>query len=144
MIVNTQRYLYQVKILDTKIKQKQEQYKQLYESAHSVGAVRYDKEPVQTSRTSDALEKSVIRYLELEEEIKNEIINFQKIKQKIINEIQRLDDNRFINLLYKRYVEYKSLILVAKEMNYSYIHIKELHKKSLKAFEKKHHTQSYF
>lgn len=142
--MNTQKYLHQVKILDTKIKQKQEQYKQLYESARSVSAIRYDKEPVQTSRTGDALEKSVIRYLELEEEIKNEIINFQETKQKIINEIHKLNDNRFINLLYKRYVEYKSLILIAKEMNYSYIHIKELHKNSLKAFEKKHHTQSYF
>ena len=143
MIVNIQRYLCQIKILDTKIKQKQEQYEQLYESAHSVGAVRYDKEPVQTSRTGDAFEKSVIRYLELEKEIKNETLNFQEIKQKIINEIQELDDDRFINLLYKKYVEYKPMNMIAEEMCYSYDYVKELHRNSLKAFEDKHPTISH-
>lgn len=143
MIVNIQRYLCQIKILDTKIKQKQEQYNQLYESAHSVGAVRYDKEPVQTSRTSDALEKSVIRYLKLEEEIKDEILNFQKTKHKIINEIQELDDDKFINVLYKKYVEYKPMNMIAEEMCYSYDYVKELHRNSLKAFEEKHPTISH-
>lgn len=143
MIVNTQRYLCQAKILDIKIKQKQEQYKQLYESAHSVGAIRYDREPVQTTRTGDAFEKSVIRYLELEEEIKNETINFQEIKQKIINEIQELDDDRFINLLYKKYIQLKDYDVIAYEMNYSYDYVKELHRNSIKAFEEKHPTISH-
>ena len=143
MIVNTQRYLCQIKILDTKIKQKQEQYNQLYESAHSVGAVRYDREPVQTSKTNDAIERSIIRYLELEEEIKDETLNFQKTKHKIINEIQELDDDRFINLLYKKYVEYKPMNMIAEEMCYSYDYVKELHRNSLKAFEDKHPTISY-
>lgn len=143
MIMNIQRYLYQVKILDTKIKQKQEQYKQLYESVHSVGAVRYDKELTQTSRTGDALEKSVIRYLEVEEEIKNETINFQEIKHKIINEIQELDDDRFINLLYKKYIQFKNYDVIADEMNYSYDYVKELHRNSIKAFEEKHPTISH-
>lgn len=143
MIVNTQRYLCQIKILDTKIKQKQEQYNQLYESAHSVGAVQYDREPVQTSRTNDAIKRSIIRYLELEEEIKDETLNFQKIKHKIINEIQELDDDRFINLLYKKYVEYKPMNMIAEEMCYSYDYVKELHRNSLKAFEDKHPTISH-
>ena len=143
MIVNTQRYLCQIKILDTKIKQKQEQYNQLYESAHSVGAVRYDREPVQTSKTNDAIERSIIRYLKLEEEIKDETLNFQKTKHKIINEIQELDDYRFINLLYKKYVEYKPMNMIAEEMCYSYDYVKELHRNSLKAFEDKHPTISH-
>ena len=143
MIVNTQRYLCQIKILDTKIKQKQEQYNQLYESTHSVGAVRYDREPVQTSRTNDAIERSIIRYLEVEEEIKDETLNLQKTKHKIINEIQELDDDRFINLLYKKYVEYKPMNMIAEEMCYSYDYVKELHRNSLKAFEDKHPTISH-
>jgi len=143
MIVNTQRYLCQIKILDTKIKQKQEQYNQLYESAHSVGAVRYEREPVQTSKTNDAIERSIIRYLELEEEIKDETLKFQKTKHKIINEIQELDDDRFINLLYKKYVEYKPMNMIAEEMCYSYDYVKELHRNSLKAFEDKHPTISH-
>lgn len=141
--MNTQKYLYQVKILDAKIKQKQEQYKQLYESAHSVSAVRYDKEPIQKSINTGTLEKSVIRYLELEEEIKNEIISFQEIKQKIINEIHAIEDDRFINLLYKKYIQFKDLNLIAREMNYSYDYIKELHRNSIKAFEEKHPTKSH-
>ncbi len=40
-------------------------------------------------------------------------------------------------MLFKRYVEYKSFKVIAKEMHYSYQYVIRLHKQALKEFEKR-------
>lgn len=142
-ILNTQKYLQQIKVLETKIKQKKEEYIEVHNAALSVSAVRYDKEPIQCTKTGDTLERNVIRYLELENKIKADELEYYQLRNKIINEIQMLSDNRFVNILYKRYVEYKSYELISVEMNYSFDYTKELHRKSLIEFRKKHPTLSH-
>lgn len=141
--MNTQRYLQQIKILDTKIKQKEEQYLEVYNAAISVGAIQYDKEPIQGTKTHDRTERLVCKYLDLEEQITEQKFEFHVLKNKIVDEIQELSDDRFINVLYKRYVEYKSYEEIAKEMHYSFDYIKELHRYSLKAFDSKYPTLSH-
>ena len=138
------KYLQQIRIFDTRIRQKRDLYIEIRESALSVGSIRYDKEQVQTSKSGDTLEKNVIRYLELEEQLEKESEELLNLKNKIINEIQSLDDDRFINILYKRYVEYKSYELIAVEMNYSFDYVKELHRDALIKFKIKHPTLSHF
>lgn len=142
--MNVKKYLQQIRIFDTRIRQKRDLYNEVHESALSVGAIKYDKEQVQTSKLGDALEKNVIRYLELEEQLEKESEELLNLKNKIINEIQSLDDDRFINILYKRYVEYKSYELIAVEMNYSFDYVKELHRDALIQFKVKHPTLSHF
>lgn len=141
--MNAQRYLQQIKILDTKIKQKEDQYFEIYNTPTNIGA-RYDKELVQTTRTGDKTEKLVIKYLQFEEEISEQKLKFYEIKNRIINEIQELSDDRYINVLYKRYVEYKNYEVISKEMRYSFDYVKELHRYSLQAFESKHPTLSHY
>lgn len=141
--MNVQKYLQQIKVLDAKIKQKQQQYIKLKAAASSAGAIRYDKEVVQTTRTGDRLEKLVLQYIELEQEINQEKFRLEQAKQTIINQIHSLNDDRFINVLFKRYVEYKSYELIAVEMNYSFDYVKELHRKALDSFAAKHPTLSH-
>lgn len=140
---STQRYLQQIKILDTKIEQKEDQYKEAYNAALSVGAIKCDKNLVQTSKANDGNENLVLKYLDLENEIKRKKLEFHKAKDKIINEIQGIPDDRYVNVLYKRYVEYKSYENISYEMHYSMQYVKQLHKQALRAFEKKHLTFSY-
>lgn len=142
--MNAQRYLQQIKILDTKIKQKEDQYFEIYNAATNAGVIRYDKELVQTTRTGDRTEKLVIKYSQLEKEISEQKLKFHEIKNRIINEIQELSDDRYINILYKRYVEYKNYEVISKEMRYSFDYVKELHRNSIKAFEEKHPTISHY
>ena len=142
--MNAQSYLQQIKILDTKIKQKENQYFEIYNAATNAGAIRYDKELIQTTRIGDRTEKLVIKYLKLEEEISEQKLKFHEIKNRIINEIQELSDDRYINVLYKRYVEYKNYEVISKEMRYSFDYVKELHRYSLQAFEIKHPTLSHY
>lgn len=91
-------------------------------------------ERVQTSPSADSIPNEVIRRAELEADISRKIERFLQLKHKIINEIQSLDNAVYVNILYKRYVEYKSLDEIAEKMNYSYVHMKRLHGYALQKF----------
>ena len=71
---------------------------------------------------------------DLETEIKQELCQFLKKKHQIINEIESLDNHLYVELLYKRYVEYESLWDISSQMNFSYEYIKHLHGYALQDF----------
>lgn len=53
-------------------------------------------------------------------------------KQEILGQIHRLEDSRYIDILIKRYVMFKSFEQIAVDMNYSYEHTLRLHGRALK------------
>lgn len=129
-------YLQQIRALDVKIKQKQEQYRRLKELASSPGGIRYDILSPQTARSADKLENSVIRYLELEQQIREEMLKLEMARQTAVNQIQSLSDVRYMDVLFKRYVEYKPFKTIAQEMICSVENVFVLHRKALKEFSK--------
>lgn len=133
--MKAKEYLQQLKRLDTLIDQKIKELDEL-RSMSTVGAVDYSTERVQSSHSQDApFVRIVYKMIELEEEINAEIDNFVDIKHLIINQIHTLKNLDYITLLFKRYVEYKSLEKICVEMNFSYDYIKHLHGYALKDFE---------
>ena len=84
----------------------------------------------------------MIKYIDLENDLNKQIDEFVDLKNKIINEIQSLKDINYVKLLYKRYIEYKRLEVIAVEMNYTYTYVRTLHGQALQEFDKVH-TQSY-
>lgn len=132
--LTVRQYLEQVEILDTKINQKIYQLKDLKLRSTSTGGFDYS-ERVQTSPSGDSLCRAVTDYVALEDEINADIDHFVDFKNKIINQIQTMTDVKYMKLLYMRYVEYKSLELIAVEMNYSYPYVKELHGVALQQFQ---------
>ncbi len=131
-------YLSQVSVLNVKIGQKQMQYEELLQTAISTGAIRYDKEMVQTSLTGDSTSNIICKYIDLQSKINRDIDRFVDLKNKIINEIHELSNVGFIRLLYMRYIEEKRLEEIAVELNYSYQYVRELHGYALKAFTDAH------
>lgn len=95
-------------------------------------------EKVQTSQKGDNLENGVIKCIELQDKINEMVDNFVDKKNKIITQIHDLSDNRCVKVLYRRYVKYMSFESIAVELNYSYDHVKRLHRKALKDFERCH------
>ncbi len=85
----------------------------------------------------DKLSADVGRILELEEQIRARMMQYIEAKTRIIDEIQQLQEPRYIEILYKRYVEDKNLTIVAKEIPYEYTYACHLHGEALKAFEDK-------
>lgn len=132
-------YLRQLRTAEIKIEQKEEELERLKSSLESISAGT-DGERVQTT-PRDRLSEEVPIIADLKEEIKSDIKALLILKNKIINEIQSVDNPVYINILYKRYVQYKSLEEISVEMNYSYRQILRLHGLALQEF-KRWHTMS--
>ncbi len=125
-------YLRQLRTAEIKIEQKEEELERLKSSLESISAGT-DSERVQTT-PRDRLSEEVPIIADLKEEIKSDIKALLILKNKIINEIQSMDNPVYINILYKRYVQYKSLEEISVEMSYSYHWIKHLHGIALQEF----------
>ena len=135
--MTAKQYLNRVKILDIKINNKISELSMLKSKSTSLQAVVINEDKVQTSPVTDRLGNDVSEILELEKEIRQEIKRYNNLKHKIINEIHSLNNRLYIEILYKRYVEFKSLEEIAVEMNYSYQWIKSNHGYALLNFSKK-------
>lgn len=135
--MKAKEYLQQLQRLDTVIDQKIKELDDLKAMSTCIGGFDYSKERVQTSPSGDApYTKTISRIIDLNEEINREIDNFVDKKHEIINQIQGLANTNHINLLFKRYIEYKRLEVISVEMNYTYQYTKELHGHALQEFER--------
>ena len=57
-------------------------------------------------------------------------------RQEIVRTIEQVEDPLLYDILFKHYVEYKSLVRIADEMGYSEIHIKKKHLKAIAEIKK--------
>lgn len=137
--MTAKEYLRQLKVLDVKINQKLVEILALRASLTSISAVKTTEEMVQGgSASNDAgFVRTLAKIDEMEREVDSEIDRFVDAKHKIINQIHELTNPLHIEILYKKYVEFKSLELVSVEMNYTYQYIVEVHGYALKEFQKK-------
>lgn len=141
--LTARKYLEQLQELDINISQDLEMLKEMKTDACSPGGLDYSKERVQTSHSGDSLGSTVSRYVFFEEEINTEIARFTNAKNQIISEIRGLHDKNYIRLLFKIYVQFKTLSQTSKEMNISYAYTLELHKKALSAFAQTYQNLDY-
>lgn len=129
-------YLRQLRTAEIKIEQKEEELERLKSSLESI-STGTDSERVQTT-PRDKVSEDVPQMVDLKREIESDIKELLILKNKIINEIQSMDNPVYINILYKRYVQYKSLEEIAVEMSYSYTRLRHLHGRALQGFKKKY------
>ena len=137
--MRAKEYLQQLRRLDTVIDQKIKELDDLKVKSTCIGGFDYSKERVQTSPSGDApYVRTVSRMIDLNEEINRDIDDFVDRKHKIINEIQSLENTKHIQILFKKYVEYKTFEQISVEMNYTYQYIDLLHGYALKEFSQKY------
>ena len=127
--MKAKEYLQQLQRLDAVINQKIKELEGLRLTLSSVGSIDYAKDRVQTGSSSDA---PFVRTIEKIAEIDS----FVDKKHQIINEIQGLSNAIHIQILFKRYVEFKRLEVISVEMNYTYAYTRELHGYALQDFER--------
>lgn len=131
-------YLQQIRRLDRLIEHRIKERDSL-RTFDGVSGISYDGDPVQTSPDGSApFERTVEKLIALEAQLDNLIDEFVETRNRIIGEIHGLPNTNHVDLLYKRYVEYKTLEVIAVEMNYSYERIRHLHGYALRAFELKY------
>lgn len=140
--LTAKQYLDQLRVIDTKINQKMEELADLMTAATSTGAIDYSKDRAQTS-PQNAQENRICKYVDLDAEINREIDEFVDIKHMVTKEIQELNVDYYIKILFKVYVQYKTVKDAANEIGLSYQYVRDLHKKALKAFEELHTDLHY-
>lgn len=140
--LTAKQYLDQLRVIDTKINQKMEELADLMTAATSTGAIDYSKDRVQTS-PQNAQENRICKYVDLDAEINREIDEFVDIKHRVTKEIQELNVDYYIKILFKVYVQYKTVKDAANEIGLSYQYVRDLHKKALQAFEELHTDLHY-
>ncbi len=134
--MTAKEYLRELKRLDTCINQKITEKDSLYSG--SIGSARTDAVPVRGCETTATVEKTVERLEELEVEINRQIDVFVDQRHTIIDQIQALESELYISVLYKRYIEFKRLEEIAVEMGYAYKYVSRVHGCALQAFFRLH------
>lgn len=135
--MTAKQYLKQLQKLDILIRQKKEEVQQLRESLTSIGAINVSGERVMGGLVDPNAHyvDQILKINELEKIIGYEINNFTQFKHTIINQIQSLSNCNYIEVLYKRYVQFQSLEQIAVDLNYSYQYIRVMHGCALQNFQ---------
>lgn len=128
---NARAYLDKPRLLDAHIRQKETELERLRLGLGSI-SVSTQGERVQTSRTGDRLANDVARVVDLEKEIEQKKIELITVRNAVIHRIHRLNNTVLVDILYKKYVEYKSYKEIAIELSYNISYVRRLHSKALK------------
>lgn len=141
--LSARKYLGQLQELDTNINQDLERLNDISINACSTGGIDYSAERVQTSLTGDSLCRQVTNYVDFNEQINREINSFSDAKEQIIKQIRGLHDARYSQVLFKVYVQFKTLKVASGEMGMSYQYVRNLHRAALARFEETYDNLHY-
>lgn len=132
--MNAIQYLWQVRTLNTKLKQREDQLKNIKQAALEAGATGFDAVSVQSTTEGGRIERLVLRYLELEKEIQEERIKLEEKRNSVIGQIHKLTNEKYVIILYKYFVENKSYETISRETNYSFEYVRTLRNKGTRVF----------
>lgn len=135
--MTAKEYLKQIKILDKQIDQKQAEFDSLKKSRTYIGGMDYSQERVQTSNNGLGFTGMSDKLTDLQREINEEIDRFYNMRHKRVNQIQQLSKVDYIDILFRRYVQYQSFEKIADKMDRSYPRICHIHGEALREFEEK-------
>lgn len=128
-------YLSQIHIADVRIGERITELNQMRERLSILQGIDYAKDHVQASPESG--NRQVEEIVDCEADIKRMISEEIKMKHRIISEIQMLENPIYVDLLFRRYIEFRSFERIACDMGYVYNYVCNLHGKALEAFEDK-------
>lgn len=131
-------YLMQIKHLDLMITAWIQQKDAMRNQLYSLSSPKYDEITVQGTKDPDKFSEAWARIDEKERKICREIDKLADAKQIITDEIGRLEDTRYVEILLRRYVQMQELKDIARDMNYNYDWVRTLHGHALVEFARVH------
>ncbi len=133
--MTAKEYLSQIKELDMRIGHKLEEKQRILCDAERITPAGASGGG--SGGASDRIGNTVAKLMDLEAEIDKDVDRLADLRHRIIAEIHALHDVRYEKILFKRYVEYKSLEQISVEIGYTYTWTKHMHGYALLAFGKK-------
>lgn len=128
-------YLVKLRNADLKIQARRFELEQLKVLATCSGSLNTDKVNVKSSKAADSMATKVIDYVDKEKELNEDINKLINLRHEVIDLIFKMDNNKYSELLFKRYVEYKHFERIACEMSFSYEWARHIHQEAIKAFQ---------
>lgn len=132
--MTSKEYLLQARFLDANIRTKVEQIEALNDLATSCTAVISDM-PRNPNRGGSRMADAVMKIIDLQEEIKNDMIALVNLKREIMDVIKAVSSLELRTILEKRYLSFISWERIAVELGYSIQHTYRLHDMALKEVE---------
>ncbi len=137
--MTAKEYLMQVRNIDGLINAKLEEINQLENRVTSLQSVKFG-EKVKNSNTSDSVQKTIEKIVDMQSEINSEIDKLVDLKAEVSGRINQLTDNRYVTVLTNYFINGMTLddISNSDDMKYSKRQIMRIYGHSLQAFEKLH------
>lgn len=129
--MTSKEYLLQARFLDASIRTKVEQIEALNDLATSCTAVISDM-PRNPNRGGSKMADAVMKIIDLQEEIKNDMIALVNLKREIMDVVKAVSSLELRTILEKRYLSFISWERIAVELGYSIQHTYRLHDMALR------------
>lgn len=133
-IIDAEAYLNEIKDFELKIKNKLAEIQQLRYLAVSLGGAPLGCDVPQVSKNNDRIGSAVAKIIDEENEVREDISRFIEMRRERIKTIEKLCGLHY-DILHLHYVQYISLKKIAKEKNYAYSYVLELHKEAKEALQ---------
>ena len=135
--MRAKEYLRSLKRFDVKIKNLQWELEELENKAIGISSVDYSSDNVQSSSSGDpAFVKMMPKIKVVKDELEKTIEDFVEKRHEMILMINSLSNTNYIQVLFKRYVEFKKFDDIATEMSYEVQSVKNFHWKAIQEFER--------
>lgn len=134
--MTAKEYLGQVKLKEAVIRNLERDRANLIEMMYSLGGAGTG-ERVQASKNPDKFGTLYGRIDEKERKIADEIDSLVDFRLKVSGEINEIEDERYVELLYKRYIQNESWDAISVDMQYNRKYIIQLHGCALREFQTK-------
>lgn len=131
-MTDVKRYLQQIKLYDSHINTKLDELQHLKEMVTRITPTLKD-DVVSGGGSQDKLADAVVKIVDLEAGIDREIDRYVNAKQEISSVLDGIVDPDQLQVLHKRYVQYKTFEQIACDMNMTYRNVCYIHGKALLA-----------
>lgn len=132
-VLNSKDYLQQAYTIDRQIRLDIQKLDSMRGALYG-RAISYDKDGSKTASKTNGMEDSMVRVLDYERHVNEEIDRLTAKRTEIEKDIYTVSDDTLREILIRRYLLYQKWELIAEEMNYGVRHIYKLHLKALREF----------
>ena len=133
--MNAKKYLSRARFLKSQIKRTEERIETLRIQMQSVGAIRYDKDRVQSS-AGDPMIEYIEKLEDLQVREQELRIEYNYAYSQIRERIDGLEDPLFASVLSCRYLDEMQFWEIADKLGYSVRYMENVHGRALQAFAK--------
>lgn len=133
---NAKEALKQIKVINNRIEIKKAELEDIYEKMRGVSGKGFEPSYGAGTKIKSSQEMYISKYLEYKEELNKDIENLINVKREMLDKVNLLDDADCIDVLYKRYFQFKKWEEIAVEKSYTYQGICKIHGRALTKLDK--------